>query len=267
MPISQIIKNEYHYLIAALMFYTRIPCPRNTVSNDLIINKSRKYFSLIGWLVGGLAIATVWGGQFFLPLSISILLSMIITVLATGAFHEDGFADTCDSFGGGWDKKQILTIMKDSRIGAYALVGLLLLLLLKFMALYELAKISLPLLFITYLNAHICSRFIASMAIQTHDYVQDIDKSKAKPITAQRLSFAEMTYSALFMLAALLLFSPNWLFLLAMPISYLAKIYLCHYFSKHIGGYTGDCLGAIQQVSEVVFYLSILVITHITLGL
>jgi adenosylcobinamide-GDP ribazoletransferase len=252
------LNREIQYFGAALQFYTRIPSPYQIEFNDHVLNKSRKYFPLIGWIIGGLGVATIFLFHNILPLSVSILLSMIVTIYATGAFHEDGFTDTCDAFGSGWTKEQILTIMKDSRIGAYGTVGIIVLLSLKWITLYEIGLYSLPILWVTYLNAHITSRFMASWLIQNHEYVQDIDKSKSKPMATHRLTFWEMGYSSLFMLLASLLFYPHHWLLLAFPITYVTQLYLSYYFQKRIGGYTGDCLGATQQVTEVMFYLGIL---------
>jgi len=252
------LKMEMAYFFAALGFYTRLPFPNWAEFNADILNKSLKYFPLIGWIIGGIAIATLLIANLIFPLSISILLSIAATIYATGAFHEDGFTDSCDAFGGGWTKEQVLTIMKDSRIGAYGAVGMMVLLALKGLSLYELGLHSLPILIITYFNAHVASRFMALLMIQTHDYVQDSQKSKSKPVTARRLSLTEMTYSSLFILLPSLFFYPNYLFLLAFLVIYLVKIYLGYYFKKHIGGYTGDALGATQQITEVMFYFSIL---------
>ncbi len=251
------IQKEIQYFFTALMFFTRIPCPAWVGHSDENLNKSRKYFPLMGWIVGGVAAAILVGASFLFPPAIGVLLSMAATVLLTGAFHEDGFADVCDAFGGGWTQEQILTIMKDSRIGAYGTVGIVLLLLLKFLVITELAHISYGLAAVALINAHTGSRFIASTFVQTHEYVQDPDKSKARPIAQKRLSVYEMLYSFVFALLPFFLFE-NWPFLLAFPLAYFSKMYLGYYFKKHLGGYTGDALGATQQVSEVVFYLSIL---------
>lgn len=246
------LKTETQHFVAALMFYTRIPCPHSIEHS----NKSLKYFPLIGWIIGGIGVATVLIFHSILPLSVSILLSMAATIYATGAFHEDGFTDSCDAFGGGWTKPQILSIMKDSRIGAYGTVGIIVLLSLKWITLYEIGLYSLPILLVSYLNAHIASRFMASLMTQSHEYVQDINKSKSKAAT--ELSLGEMLYSSIFMLLAALFFYPNSLLLLAFPIAYITKMYLGYYFNKRIGGYTGDCLGATQQITEIMFYLGIL---------
>ena len=252
------IKKEIRYFFTALMFFTRIPCPSWVDHSEEYLNKSRKYFPLMGWIVGGISAVLFWGSTFVFPVSISIVLSMIASVWVTGAFHEDGFTDVCDSFGGGWTKEQILTIMKDSRIGAYGVIGMSLLLLLKFLLLSEIATLGGNVLVaICLVNAHATSRFMASTFVHTHDYVQDIDVSKSRPIANSRFSMGELFYSSLFAVLPFFLFS-NYLIILVLPIIYLFKMYLGYYFNKHIGGYTGDCLGATQQMTEVLFYLSIL---------
>ncbi len=241
------------------MFFTRIPCPKWVDHSEECLNKSRKYFPMIGWIVGSIAALSFWSFSFILPLSICIILSMIASVMITGAFHEDGFTDTCDAFGGGWTKEQILTIMKDSRIGAYGVIGMLLLVLLKYFALYEIASKNTLLMIWVLINGHTTSRFIASTFVYTHDYVQDLDKSKSRPIANKRLGISEIIFSCIVTLLPFILFQ-SWIYLTVLPITYLSKIYLGYYFKKHIGGYTGDCLGATQQVSEVIFYISILIL-------
>jgi len=118
------LARELNYFFAGLMFYTRIPCPRWFRHQDDYLQKSRKYLPLIGWVVAGIAVLSFWCFQFILPTSVALLISMAATIYATGAFHEDGFADVCDAFGGGWDREQVLSIMKDSRIGTYGTVGI-----------------------------------------------------------------------------------------------------------------------------------------------
>ena len=222
------IKREIRYFFTALMFYTRIPCPAWTDHSEEYLNKSRKYFPLIGWIVAAICIVTFLLASQILPNYVAIVLSMIASVLATGAFHEDGFADVCDAFGGGWSKEQILTIMKDSRIGAYGGVGMMLLLALKFSLLFAMASISVDYLVFGLWAAHASSRFVASTFIQTHDYVQDLDKSKSKPITANRLSFLEMSISAVFVLIPVLFFQTFWIFI-ALGLAYSRTyVILCH---------------------------------------
>ena len=108
----------------ALMFYTRLPVPANINHNDTALSRATQFFPLIGWIIGGIGAATLCGCSLVFSPELAVLLSMIATIYATGAFHEDGFADMCDGFGGGWTKTQILTIMKDSRLGTYGVTGL-----------------------------------------------------------------------------------------------------------------------------------------------
>ncbi|MCU0449702.1 MAG: adenosylcobinamide-GDP ribazoletransferase [Bernardetiaceae bacterium] len=253
------IKREIQYFFTALMFFTRIPCPAWVDHSDEYLQRSRKYFPLMGWIVGGAAAGVFALAQWGWPPSVAVLLSMVASVWLTGAFHEDGFADVCDGFGGGWTPPQILAIMKDSRVGAYGAIGIGLLLGLKFLVLYELARLAPWTLVVAALvNAHAASRFVASTLVHSHAYVQDPDQSKAKPVASRRLSLGEMGYSFLFVALPMGAFYPHGWLLLALPTAYLAKVYLGNYFQRHLGGYTGDCLGATQQVSEVVYYLALL---------
>jgi len=258
-PAKPLWDREKHYLWAAMMFYTRVPVPDAYEHSDHNFNQSRKYFPLIGVMAGGLAALVVLMASQVLPVSVSVALSMAATILFTGAFHEDGFADCCDGFGGGWDKTQVLTIMKDSRVGAYATIGMIILLGLKFLSLFETAQVSIYLLALVLLNGHTLSRLGASVAIEKLDYVQDIDKSKIKPINIASLSVNDWVTSCLFAAPALvLLLVEQPLVIVTLPLMAAAWWLMCRYFDKRIGGYTGDCLGAMQQVLELLFYIVVL---------
>jgi adenosylcobinamide-GDP ribazoletransferase len=252
------MKNEIRLFFTALMFYTRIPCPKWTNYSQENLNKATRYFPLIGWIVGIGAALTFWISAQLLPLSISVVLSMIISVLMTGAFHEDGFADTCDGFGGGWTKERILDIMKDSRSGAYGVVGMILLLLLKFSALVELAKLDVVYCSITLVFAHTLSRFSAVYITFTESYVREDELSKAKPI-AKKMTLNNFLVAGFWVLPIGLLYPSPIIVLVVFPVL-LMTIGLKRYFKKWIGGYTGDCLGATQQVNEVITLLSCLIL-------
>ncbi|WP_027393822.1 adenosylcobinamide-GDP ribazoletransferase [Aquimarina latercula] len=247
------MKKEIHIFFTALMFFTRIPCPKWVNHDPGYLRKSSKYFPLVGILIGGIGASIFYGFSFLFSLEISLLLSMFSTIYATGAFHEDGFADVCDGFGGGWTKEKILLIMKDSRLGTYGTIGILLLLAIKFSALREIAPVYIPLIII---SGHSLSRFIATTLIFTHPYVRDTDDSKAKP-AAKSMSISMLMISAFFGIVPLVFFLNPLVFLTLIPM-YLSKMFLAAKFKKWIGGQTGDCAGAVQQLSEVVFYLSIL---------
>ncbi len=247
------------------MFYTRIPCPSWVDHSKEYLNKSSRYFPLIGWIVGGIAFLIFYSSHFILGTEIAILLSMAASVYATGAFHEDGFADVCDGFGGGWTSEQILNIMKDSRLGTYGAVGLMLILLLKFFLTLEiasLAKVDLFDLAIILIASHSLSRLNALSVILSMDYAQLDSKSKVKPIV-QELSlknfFLACFWGFIPLIFLISMYKSIYLLLTVIPLL-LARIYLNRLYKRKVDGYTGDCLGATQQISEVIFLCSFIAI-------
>ncbi|WP_395045898.1 adenosylcobinamide-GDP ribazoletransferase [Flavobacterium sp.] len=258
------MKKEIHIFFTALMFYTRIPCPKNIDHNPDYLNKASRYFPFIGWIVGGISFAVYYFSSIIFSHDIAIILAIIAGILTTGAFHEDGFADVCDGFGGGWTKEKILIIMKDSAIGAYGAIGLVLLFLLKFHVLKQLCNIQFIIynlqftILILFVTAHAISRLAAISIVFTHEYSRDGASSKSKPI-AQSYTWREVWGAFFFGLMPLLFLSYfQWQFVLAIIPVIIARFFLARYFQKWIDGYTGDCLGATQQVCEVIFYLSII---------
>lgn len=245
------------------MFYTRIPCPKNITHDPDYLNKATRYFPFIGWIVGTISFLAFYIFSLFLSIETSVILAIIASILTTGAFHEDGFADVCDGFGGGWTKEKILLIMKDSAIGAYGAIGLVLLFLLKFKLLSESVSLfayNIFLVYLLFISAHALSRLAAISIIFTHEYSRDDATSKSKPI-AKKHSWKEISGSFFFGLLPLLVFSYfQYEFFLAVIPVFITRYFLARYFQKWIDGYTGDCLGATQQVCEVIFYLSILFI-------
>jgi adenosylcobinamide-GDP ribazoletransferase len=251
------VKRELEYFFAALRFFTRLPVPAWVGHSQDQLNHAARYFPLVGILIGTIGAAVTELAVLALPIGVAVLLGMAATILATGGFHEDGFADSCDGFGGGWEKSQVLAIMKDSRIGSYAAIGLGLLLLTKWTALVEIdAAYAPPILAITLIAGHAASRFASALLIYFLDYVRDDASAKSKPL-AQRMAPGELAIAALCGLAPCLLLPPADAFagLAAMA---LAAFVAARYFLRRIGGYTGDCLGATQQLAELAFYLGVL---------
>ncbi len=241
------------------MFYTRIPCPAWVDHSEEYLNKATIYFPVIGWIAGIAGAIFYWGGTFAFNTEISVAVSMVAGILLTGAFHEDGFADVCDGFGGGWTKEKILEIMKDSRVGAYGAVGLVLVLGFKFLLLVTVLQKCDSLLHVALLlmTVHALSRFAAVVMIYTHTYARENEDSKAKPV-AKKLASSELSAAFLFAvlpLAGLVWLTQNPLYVLVFVPLGLVKWYLGRYFQRWIGGYTGDCLGATQQVAEIAAYL------------
>ena len=248
------------------MFYTRIPCPKNITHDPTYLNKATRYFPLIGWIVGGIGALVFAISYKIFSLELAILFSLLANILTTGAFHEDGFADVCDGFGGGWTKEKILKIMKDSAIGAYGAMGLILLFAIKFFALKMVLNefithpyIKEDIVFVTFLFfivTHSISRLTAISIIFTTDYVREDELSKSKPIAKQN-TWKEIVGAFVFGLAPLLFLAFfNWKYILILIPLCILRFFLIRYFKKWIGGYTGDCLGATPQIAEVVFYLS-----------
>ena len=251
------LKQEYQYLLTSIQFFTRIPLPRSVSHDQDSLNHALKYFPLVGWLVGGVCALTFHLATGFWPASVAVILSVVVGVILTGALHEDGFADSCDGFGGGWDKSQVLSIMKDPRIGSYAAIGLILILLLKVFTLIELAAQSEELVLIALLLAHSASRLLVLPLPWLLDYVRDSDDSKSHRMVAARFSGGTLAYSSLLVLLPLLFYQVPVLFY-AFANAALVVFAMGLFFKRRLGGYTGDCLGATQQVAEIVIYLSIL---------
>ncbi len=264
-----VLKQEIRVFFTALMFYTRIPCPSWVDHSDELINQSTRYFSLMGYIVGAISSVAFLAGNYLLSFHVGIILSLIASVLTTGAFHEDGFADVCDGFGGGWTKEKILFIMKDSRIGAYGVIGLVLLFALKITILSAVLPVHLhqySTVFAVLISSHSISRFFASTLIFWMPYSRETGNSKSKPV-AQGFSTGSLLFSFLFALIPLILLaltSQNYWVFLSFGVLTTTVFWLGNYFKKWIGGYTGDCLGATQQVSEVVFFISIAIVWKFT---
>ena len=247
------LRRELGYFFGALRFFTRLPVPGWVGHSTEALNRSARYFPAVGLLVGGIGALVFLGAMQLWPQPVAVLLSIAATIYATGAFHEDGLSDTVDGLGGGWEKLRILEIMKDSRVGSYGVVAMVLTLLGKFTLLSALDAALVP---YALLAGHTLSRFCSTMLLATMDYVREDLLSKAKPL-ATRLSGREMLLAAGFVLAALALLPPQQA-AAGCVLAALATLWLAAKFKRWLGGYTGDCLGAAQQVSEIAFYLGLL---------
>lgn len=250
------MRSELLYFFAALRFFTRLPVPGWVGHSVEQLDRSARYFPLVGMLIGGIGAATTLAALHFWPPAIAVLLGMAATLLATGAFHEDGLADTIDGCGGGWTRAQVLAIMKDSRIGSYGALGIVLALLLKFSLLRELAVLPAPTFALALVAGHAVSRFASTTLIFFLDYARDDDTAKSKPL-ATRMSGGELAVAALFGIAPGLLL-PTAQAAAALVLVACLTLLAARYFVRRLGGYTGDCLGATQQLTELAFYLGML---------
>ena len=127
----------YDTLWAALIFFTRLPFWRVYQPPQASYKAVVEFWPLTGWLTGGAMAATLYFGSIILPWSVAVIAAIVVRLLITGALHEDGLADFLDGFGGGGDRARILAIMKDSHIGTYGVLGLILYMLLLGTTLYS----------------------------------------------------------------------------------------------------------------------------------
>ena len=258
---SGLIQRGLHQLrlfFIALQFFTRIPIPRWVGFEPDWLQHAVRYFPAVGWVVAAVTAAVYALSALLWPQAVAVLLSTIAGIYLTGAFHEDGFADVCDGFGGGATQQRVLEIMQDSRVGAYGAIGIALLLALKCVLL---ASLPAGAVVIALLVAHPLSRLLSTALIWRLDYAKA--QGKAKPL-AQQMSSAEFLIATLTVaLPTAIALAQGWIgwqaLLAGVLCAALATIFLARKFVQRIGGYTGDCLGTVQQAAEVAFYLGVLV--------
>jgi adenosylcobinamide-GDP ribazoletransferase len=249
-----VIRQELEYFFAALRFFTRLPVPAWVGHSAAQLDHAARWFPAVGWIVGALGAAVTLAAWQLWPAPLAVLLGMAATLLVTGAFHEDGLADTIDGLGGGWTREDALRIMKDSRIGSYGAIGIGIALLAKFAALGALlAVLPAPTFFWLLVAAHGASRCASTALIYFLDYARA--EGKAKPL-ATRMGTGEFAFAALCGLAPCLLLPPAQA-AAALTLAALVTLLAARHFVKRIGGYTGDCLGATQQLAEIAFYLGL----------
>ena len=248
---------QLRLFFVALQFFTRLPIPRWVGFEQDWLHHASRYFPLVGIVIGAIGAAVYAAAAFVLPAPVAAVLSTAATIYVTGAFHEDGFADTCDGLGGGMTRERVLEIMKDSRVGAYGAIGVVCMLGAKVTTLAMLPPTS---AIAALLLAHPLSRLCATSLIWRMEYARA--EGKAKPL-AERMSTGEFCIATLTVaLAAGLLLASGALTaqaaLAALVACLLTTWWLANKFGRRIGGYTGDCLGAVQQLSEAAAYIAIL---------
>lgn len=254
---------ELRLFLTAIQFFTRLPVPAWVGHSSAQLNQAARYFPLVGVVVGLLCSAVLIIAAQVLPLPLAAGLSMAAGILITGAFHEDGLSDFADGLGGGFTREKALLIMKDSRVGAYGVIAIVLVLLLKFQSLTVLLdRHSLWFVCAALIAAHAFSRLMATSIMLTQNYIRDDDSARAKP-AAQQISTRSFIVALLTAFAALgLLYAsgaPPLNLTSAVAAALAMRAYLAWRLQKRLGGYTGDCLGAVQQLTELVFFLGLLV--------
>jgi adenosylcobinamide-GDP ribazoletransferase len=246
------IRRELGAFFAALGYFTRLPVPVWVGYSADGLASAARYLPLIGLLVGGAGALAFWLALHVWPQPVAVVLAMVTTIYLTGAFHEDGLSDTADALGGGWDKAKILAIMKDSRVGSYGVIAIVLALLGKFVLL---ASLPAEQVVAALLAGHAVSRFCAVSLMAAMDYARDDESSKARPVAA-RLGVGRLLFALPFAALPLLLLAPGQ-GLPAIILAALSTFWLAAKCRRWLGGYTGDCLGAVQQLAEIAFYLGL----------
>ena len=252
------MKYQWQLFLLALGFFSRLPVPHDTPYSEERMNRAGRYFSTVGILLGSLCASVYVLLNWVLPAEVALVLMMVFSLLLTGAFHEDGLTDMADGIGGGMTVERRLTIMKDSRIGTYGASALIMALLGKWVFLSELInQTTASDLFMIIVAAYAFSRAIAASLIYDMPYVSDPDTSKSKPL-ANKQTHSETLFLIGVGLIPSLWFGLEWSFVLLVS-GFIVRTLLKRWLIKRIGGFTGDCLGAAQQLVEISTYLLFIV--------
>lgn len=251
------LRYELHLCAVAFQFYSRVPIRLPLTFAEADLTACTRYFPVVGAVV-----ALASGFVFLLACMIlspqqalaAATLAVASAALLTGAFHEDGLADMADGLGGGQSTRQRLAIMKDSRIGSYGALALLLATLLRISLYSALALHSTGLVLSAFLAAGVASRCNAALLIWLLPYAREDATSKVRPVAQNlsRLNAVSLLGSGLISLILPTLFGePVNAILLAICGLAALLLYARRALASRLGGYTGDCLGGLQQISEL----------------
>jgi adenosylcobinamide-GDP ribazoletransferase len=251
------LKYQLNLFLLALSFFSRLPMAKHIEYSPSKMRRAVRYFPLVGWILATILVAVYSITQPLVGSSPALCLLIILSILMTGALHEDGLADTFDGFFGGYTPERKLAIMKDSRIGTYGTCALVMALLSKFILLSALAEQGW--LVVGLFIAYPLSRAMAISLVQDMGYISNqvpgsASKSDtlAKPFSPKGLSLVVITGAA----ACILLPFLTAIYLLVGCLT--LRYWLRFWMTKHINGYTGDCLGTAQQLQELLIYIIIL---------
>lgn len=243
-------------LLAAVTLFTRIPAWRLAELKEEHYRKAIACWPLTGWITACIAGVIIYSFSFIMPLLPAVVLALSARTLLTSAIHEDGLADFCDGFGGGSDKEKILSIMKDSHIGTYGVIGLIIFMMLEVSLLSSLPP---EVAALAIFAVDPFSKFCASHIIQRLDYARP--EGAKNRILYDKMSFGQLFANMLFGIIPvipLLLYNKIVSFSFLFPI--MTLIFLLIYLRKKISGYTGDCCGAACLMCEVSMLIGIVII-------
>jgi len=239
------------YFLIALQFLTILPVKIKTKVTERDLGRSLGYFPIVGGIIGlFLALVSLIFG--LLSREISIVMVLIASAVLTGALHLDGFGDVCDGFFGGKSKEKVLSIMSDSWMGAFGVIGLVSFFLLKFVLLINVPQKILPGALIVMV---IFARWVQVLACYKFDYVRDQGKAKGFMSPADKKGL--VTATCFLLIAGLGLIGAKIIVLLVF--SSVPVIFFMYYVKKRIGGMTGDTIGAASEIAEVMFLFSLVI--------
>lgn len=244
--------------LVALQFLTRLPV-RLSRFEPAWLNDCVRHFPLVGALVGGVGALVLVGAAQFWPAWIAALLALTVTVMVTGGFHEDGLADTFDALGGAVNRDKALTIMKDSRIGSYGALALGLSLMMRAALLAVLAQRPLLGAIAALLASHSLARAAAVGVMVSLPYGGDVEHAKAKPLAlavAPRNFGIALGWCGLLGLALMAAGVAPARLVLALAAAAAVALLMRGWLRRRLGGYTGDGLGATEQLAEIAVLLA-----------
>ncbi len=243
-------------LIAAICFFTKLPLWRLYSPEKEYYKRVVNYWPYAGIVTGGVAAAVMAGAAFVFPPSVAVILAIAARLLLTGALHEDGLADFADGFGGGTDRQRILAIMKDSHIGSYGVITLAI----YFLLLYTLlASVPVKSAAVMIFCADICGKFIAGNIVNMLPYAREEAQSKNK-LVYERMPLGVWLCNLVFVAAVLVFFNfyfPQLSLIKAFVAPVILFLLAVFYIKKKLGGYTGDCCGALFLMCELSYLLFI----------
>lgn len=246
----------YDRIWASFIFFTRLPFWRLHQPPQECYKTVVEHWPLTGWLTAGLMAATLYFGSWYLPYAVAVLMAIVVRLLVTGALHEDGLADFLDGFGGGGsDRERILAIMKDSYIGTYGVLGLILYELLLFATLLSLSP---RVAALAVFAASPFAKMVTAQFIMMMPYARKEEEAKARTV------YRKMDWRASISLAlqgllpmALMIWQTGvaWEVVVFIPCIVMYFLYLLIWNKIH--GYTGDCCGAVSLIVELTTLLMI----------
>ncbi|MBP5770046.1 MAG: adenosylcobinamide-GDP ribazoletransferase [Bacteroidaceae bacterium] len=250
-----ILRNTFDRFWAALIFFTRLPFWRLHEPPQEAYRAVVEFWPLAGWVSAGVMAGVLYGSSLVFGYEIAVVLAITSRLMLTGALHEDGLADFFDGFGGGRDRQRILDIMKDSRIGTFGVLALVLYLLMLWTALCSMQPADAAL---TILAADPFAKMLSAVVIQTMPYARTAETAKNKTVYRK---FSIPAGMGLLMQGLLPLAfyvwkmqgRIEWSLFIILPCLTMGVLYF--YVWRKLRGYTGDCCGAIFLLTELTAYL------------